>query len=101
MKIEKPGVALGTHQAAAHSLEEHPAIAEFSTRTRVMDQILAASPDGKWVASGTQMFNAATFAVHKEIPLPTPLVAFSKDSKQICCFDWVIKVIAVMDVEGK
>lgn len=57
--------------------------------------------DGKWVASGLQIFSAATFKVHKELPLPTTLVAFSKDSKEVCYFDWVNRVIAVLDVESK
>ncbi len=100
-KVDKPEVTLGTFKGPAHSIDQDPAVAEFSNRIRGMDQILAASPDGKWVASGMQIFSAATFAVHKEIPLPTPLVAFSKDSKELCYFDWVNRVIAVMDVEGK
>jgi hypothetical protein len=100
-KSDKPETPLGSYVAKSHSLDKDPAIAQFIAKARPTEQILAVSPDGKWVATGAHLFGAASFQVSRELPLPTSLVAFSKDSKEVCYYDWVNRVIAVMDVEAK
>ena len=76
-------------------------MAEYAARSRIVGQILAASPDGQWVASGTHLFDATTFEVRRELPLPTPLAAFSKDSRELWTFDWGKKAISVLDIATK
>jgi hypothetical protein len=60
-----------------------------------------AGAEGTWVATGKQVCSAATLAAQKELPIPSPLVAFSKDSKSVYFFDWINLAIGVMDVESK
>jgi hypothetical protein len=101
-KVEKPDVALGTFKTnAPHSLASDPAVGDFLRKNPFVADLLALSPDGKWVASGTQLWNAATFTVLRELPIPSPLVAFSRDSRKLYYYDWVSRAISTMDVESK
>lgn len=101
VKTDKPEATVGVFRSPAHSLASDPAVREFTGRILGRDQILAASADGKWVASGSHLFNAATFAVLRELPLPTTLVAFVRDSKELAYYDWVNHAIVTMEVEPK
>jgi hypothetical protein len=101
-KIERPDLILGAFRPPAHSMGSEPAVRDLlSLSSPFLNEILAASADGKWVASGTHVFSATTLLVQKEVPLPSPLVGFSKDSKTLYYFDWANRVIAALDVEAK
>jgi hypothetical protein len=100
LKIDKLEAVLRAYTTSAHpmlSTGDNP----YAGGNKTLEEIRAASADGKWVASGTHVFNAAGGAVHKELPLPCLLVAFSKDSKQLAYFDRANGAIVTIDVEPK
>jgi tetratricopeptide (TPR) repeat protein len=101
VKTDKPETPVGVFRSPAHSLDKDPAVRAFTGRILGRDQILATSPDGKWAASGTHLFNATAFTLRQELPLPTSLVVFSKDSKSLYYYDWVNRAIALLDIEAK
>jgi len=101
VRTDGPEKAVGVYRNPAHTMDHEPAVRGFMGKILGRDQILAVSPDGKWAASGTHVFNAATFASRQELPLPTSLVAFSKDSKQVYYYDWINRVITAVDLDTK
>jgi tetratricopeptide (TPR) repeat protein len=102
VKAEKPEAVLGVFRPSPHPFDKQPAVRAYLGRTLGgKDQILAVSADGKWAASPTHLYNAANYSVLKELPLPTSLLAFSKDSKELYCYDWVNRVVAIVEVAGK
>ncbi len=101
IRTDKPEATVGVFRAPAHSLDSSPAVREFASKILGRDQILTASADGKWAASGSHLFNAATFALVRELPLPTSLVAFSRDAKELYYYDWVNRAVVATDVESK
>ena len=101
VKTDLPEKPLGVFRNPAHPMDDEPAVREVLGKILGRDQILAVSPDGKWAASGSHVFNAATFASRRALPLPTTMVAFSKDSKELYYYDWAHRSIAVIDVDSK
>lgn len=99
VSLDRPEAVLGTFKAGPHSLGAEPEIQDFLTRFSTVEEIIAASSNGKWVCSGTHLFSAERFTVHKELPVPTLVLAFSKDSKLVHFVDWVGLQIAVLEVE--
>ena len=96
--LKKLDAPLGIFKTNPYSLSANPTIRAFMKQYSFLDQVMAASSDGNWVATGTHVFNARNFTVHKEIPIPTPVLGFSKDSKALYYFDWVNKVIAPLEL---
>jgi len=102
VKADRPEAPLGTFTPKApHSLAREPAVLAYAANYPGLEDILAVSPDGKWAASGTLLYRMSTLGVVRELPLPTALVAFSKDSKEIYYFDWVNKGVSSISVESK
>jgi hypothetical protein len=101
VKTDKPETPLGIFRNSGHSMDKEPAVRQFLGRILGRDQIIAVSPDGKWAASGTHLFNTATFTTRQELPLPTSVVVFSKESKELCYYDWVKGVLTAIDVDAK
>lgn len=100
--LSKPETAVGILAASApHSMVMDPAVSTYIRQNPSVEDILAASPDGRWVATGLHLYNSATFAIHKELPLPSMMVAFSKDSRQLYYYDWVSHTISMLDVDSK
>lgn len=56
-------------------------------------RVWAASPDGRWAATGTHLFDVARRLPPVELPMPTTAMCFSKDSKTLWFFDFVNKVL--------
>jgi hypothetical protein len=101
VKADKPETTLASFRPGPHPLDKDPGTRAYLGRTAVRDQILAVSADGKSAASPSFIFNAGTGAIRRELPLPTALLAFSKDGKELLYYDWVNRAIGIVDVDGK
>ena len=54
---------------------------------RVMDSIVSASPDGRYAASGTHVYDMKSKEPIRRLPFPSRTHAFSKDGKSLYAYD--------------
>lgn len=97
-KADKLDAPLGVFKPNPYSNSSDPAVRAFLQRYPQIDEVRAASPDGKWAANGTHVFHTQTFTVRTEIPVPTIAYCFSKDSKKLYFFDAIHKMVLPLDL---
>jgi hypothetical protein len=88
----------GRFKTNPYAQAQSPELRQFLARFPELDQIMAASPDGKWAANGTHIFSAVDFTVHAALPVPTGALAFSKESNELYIFDFVNSQLAAIRV---
>jgi S1-C subfamily serine protease len=101
MKQEKLDTILGFVRPEAYSKWDQPETLEAMRHCGRADQILAGSPDGKWIATATHIYEGERFTVHKELPIPSAAMAFTKDSRTLYIWDITNRMILPVDVASK
>ncbi|MHC4606257.1 MAG: YncE family protein, partial [Planctomycetota bacterium] len=99
LKLRRPKDILGKFDPSPYSLSENPAVRQFMQKFPYLDQILAVSPDGKWVVTGTHVYSVERYQAYGELPMPCSVVQFSSDSKKIYFFDGIKKAIVPLPLE--
>ncbi|HYE99311.1 MAG TPA: trypsin-like peptidase domain-containing protein [Planctomycetota bacterium] len=100
LRLDKLDSQLGTLKPNPYSYSSNAQVRAFIDRFRHLDQIMAVSPDGKWAANGTHVYEVERFTVSNELPLPSPSVGFTRDSKTVWLFDFVNKALIPFPVEA-
>lgn len=98
-KADKLDAPLGVFKPNPYSSSSDPAVRAFMARYPLLDEIRAASPDGKWAANGTHVFNTQKYTVQQELPIPAIAYCFSKDSKALYFFDAINGMILPLALE--
>ncbi|HZE96708.1 MAG TPA: hypothetical protein VE981_06765, partial [Planctomycetota bacterium] len=101
VKTDSPEKVVGVFRSPAHSLDNDQSVRDFLGAYKGKLPIIAASADGRFAASVTHVFDMATFAVRQELPLPTSMVVFPKDSNDLYYYDWAQHAILVTRLEVK
>ncbi|HZL71057.1 MAG TPA: hypothetical protein VFC86_01255 [Planctomycetota bacterium] len=100
LKRDKMDTVLATFPPERFKIGIEPGILEEVDKFAYEAYLIqSGSPNGKYVATGTHIYNTEKFTVHKELPVPTPDSAFSSDSKTLYIFDLRNKSIIPVDVE--
>jgi hypothetical protein len=98
-KLDNLDIPVGTLPSTSLSPTKRTAWERRVLQDPQHGDIVAASRDGRWVATGTHVHHAEKLAVSRELPMPTPAVAFSKDSKTLWFYDFVNKVLMPLTLE--
>jgi len=101
IRSDKLNAVVGILKANPYSRSGEPGIRDLINRFPKLDRILAGSPDAKWIATGTHIYNGERFTVHKELPVPAMAMDFTDDSKYLYVFDVVNKVLLPIEIETK
>jgi hypothetical protein len=56
------------------------------TIAQMMNNIIAVSPDGRWAASGTHIYDVNTLKPIRRLPFATRLISFSADGQTVFLF---------------
>ncbi len=87
MDLDHPENILGQFEDVKVSSRTNFKVNNFFNEYPYYRQILAVSPDGKYAASGTHLFNATDFTAVCELPVPSTSVVFAADSRSLYLAD--------------
>jgi hypothetical protein len=84
LKISNKTIDLvGEFDSSSYVKTDNPEYAKAREFFKFMDNIFSVSPDGKYAASGTHIYDVNTRKILKKLPFPSIRHAFSKDGKNL------------------
>jgi S1-C subfamily serine protease len=99
VKLDKLDTSHGVFKPNPYSRSNDLGARIFLERYPIVDQVQAVSPNGKWAVTGTHLYSAERYTVEGELPIPSLVMAFSKDSKTLWFFDFISRVLVPLPVE--